>query len=256
VKNDSDSDDSDSDDSDAEKEDDEIINLVEPKQDENQVEEETFEYGDVMDGSHTHRDEQIDMDEDIGGKSVASVAVASGIVGGSLVMKNKKRNMIITGIIVSGVIALISYFIWKKISDMKKELERVEIQQNMLLNDKDVEVITLDTIESYIRDQQGSQEHVSEDTVTESTDGDVTTNSQDKLDTITEEDETEASNEQVKLVKVKLEQMPKSIVPPTKEPIILDGAGDEDDKKKEVFEDAVDDVISIEDDLSVLQKKL
>jgi len=203
-----------------------------------------------MDGSHTHRDEQIDMDEDIGGKSVASVAVASGIVGGSLVMKNKKRNMIITGIIVSGVIALISYFIWKKISDMKKELERVEIQQNMLLNDKDVEVITLDTIESYIRDQQGSQEHVSEDTVTESTDGDVTTNSQDKLDTITEEDETEASNEQVKLVKVKLEQMPKSIVPPTKEPIILDGAGDEDDKKKEVFEDAVDDVISIEDDLS------
>ena len=243
---DSDSDDSDSDDSDLEldekdknDDEDEIINLEEPKQDEQGMEE-TFEYGDVMDGSHTPQEDQIDMDEDIGGKSVASLAMASGIVGGSLVMKNKRRNIIITGVIISGVIAIVSYLIWKKITEMKEELKRVELQQNMVLNDKDVEVITLDTIEGYIREQQNAQEYVDEDEETTET-SDFSQSIPTKLDTIVEEP---------KLVEVKIEKMPKSIIPPTRTPIVLDGADDSNEQCGEIFEDAIDNAISIEDDLS------
>ena len=113
-----------------------------------------FSYGEVMGDNQP----EIMMDDDIGGRSVASLAVASGIMGTGVIAKKYNKTTILTGVLVTGFVVFVSYMVWRKVQELKKDIERLELQQTMTLNDKDVEVITLDTIDTYIKDQEKQEE--------------------------------------------------------------------------------------------------
>lgn len=90
-------------------------------------------------------------DEDIGGQSVASASVvAAGLVGSSMVTSNRKGVMVVA-LVSFGIMTIVIYTLWKKINEMRKEIKELEKQQDMGLNDKDVQSITTQVLEDFLR---------------------------------------------------------------------------------------------------------
>ena len=132
----------------SEESDGDVIETIDEK------EEDQFEYGDVLvdvASSHHPDGKGQDFDEDIGGESVASVMLATGAIGYSI--HKSKKGLVAMGILFVGIVMVSSYVIWRKFKEMKEEIKRLELQQNMSLSDKDVEVITLNTIDGFIKQQ-------------------------------------------------------------------------------------------------------
>lgn len=113
---------------------------------------ESFEYGEVIDGDSRRVDSNIShFDEDIGGQSIASASVvAAGLVGCAAAKKSNKK-MFLFGAVFLGIVGIASYLIWMKVNEMRKELKKLELQQNMVLDEKDIEVVVADTIEGYLK---------------------------------------------------------------------------------------------------------
>ena len=91
-------------------------------------------------------------DEDIGGQSVASASVvAAGLAGCSMVSSSKRKGMLIVAVVSLGIMTIVVYTLWQKIREMRKELKELEKQQDMGLNDKDVQSITTQVLEDFLR---------------------------------------------------------------------------------------------------------
>ena len=182
-----------------------------------------FSYGEVMGDNQP----EIMMDDDIGGRSVASLAVASGIMGTGVIAKKYNKTTILTGVLVTGFVVFVSYMVWRKVQELKKDIERLELQQTMTLNDKDVEVITLDTIDTYIKDQEKQEELEKEEKRVEQDEKEVEKEVEQvkvkmTLDTIQEEIVEKVEEEPKNVEKSKVEEHkveePKVEEPKIKEP--------------------------------------
>lgn len=115
-----------------------------------------FEYPDVIDGASKIGKAENAYDEDIGGQAVDSVSVlAAGVAGTALV---GRKSSLVLGLCASGIVAYVIYLLWIKIGELRKEVARLEKQQDMGLNDKDVKVITTQVLEDFLKHGECSGE--------------------------------------------------------------------------------------------------
>lgn len=114
----------------------------------------SFQFEDVLDAG-SQSIEGV-FDEDIGGQSIegSSIAIAAGLGYGL----SRKTTVLFYGVILSGVIALVMYVVWRKMKKLKSELETLERQQEMSISDKDVRVITTQVIEEFLNSEAPLQE--------------------------------------------------------------------------------------------------
>ena len=112
-----------------------------------------FEYGEVIDNNSSHNvdSKTPHFDEDIGGQSIASASIVAAGLLGCTVDKKSNKNMFLFGAVFLGIIGIASYFIWMKVNEMKKEISKLELQQNMVLDEKDIESVVAETIEGYLK---------------------------------------------------------------------------------------------------------
>lgn len=141
---------------------------------------ERFDYEDVIDDtSNTPSKNQV-HDEDIGGEVVATAS----IVGASAVSSFRGKRSLIIYIVVMLVVACILYYMWTKIHDLKKKILQLEQQQEMSLNDRDVQAISSQVIEDYLREEDEAED-TSESGTTTSADNRVL----DTIDEVSEEND-------------------------------------------------------------------
>ena len=238
---DSDSGSEDSDDS-SEEEDDELSesdddDSEESSDDESENEEpDIFEYPDVIEGASKIGDVPNLFDEDIGGQTIDSASiVAAGAVGSAIF---GKRNNIVIGIAVAGVLSYIMYLLYAKIADLRKEISNLERQQEMGLNDKDVQEISTQVLEDFLRE---GVNNVADVDVTDSVIDEV-------IDDVLEERTYEVVDEGIVdegIVDNVVDELPDEVVDEVSDEVV-DEVSDEVPKEvvSDVINKVVDDVLS------------
>lgn len=152
-----------------------------PKQQQDKDETVQFDFEEVIDdASKTPQSGHIE-DEDIGGEVVTA---ATTIAGASAVSCFHAKRSLLVGIAVAVLVACALYYIWRKFEDMKNKLLQLQQQQEMSLNDRDVQVISSQVLQDYLR-----EEDAKEDMSDYNTSGTDTSADNDALQTIEETSE-------------------------------------------------------------------
>ena len=111
---------------------------------------EAFEYAEVIDDGSKPIPTDAPHDEDLGGEAIAAASTVAGVT--ALSSMRLRRNLIIGAIITAlGAVAL--YYLWRKMQDMKKKICQLEQQQEMGLNDRDVQFISSQVLEDYLKQE-------------------------------------------------------------------------------------------------------
>lgn len=143
---------------------------------------EPFEYAEVIDDASKTASGDAAHDEDLGGEAIAA---ASTIAGASVLSGLRGKRGLVLGILLTAILACALYFIWRKMQDMKNKIIQLEKQQEMGLNDRDVQVISSQVLEDYLKqdpeDADDEDHQVSHsrrlDTIMEIASGDCESNS-------------------------------------------------------------------------------
>ena len=134
-----------------------------------QLEPTNFEYPEVIDDGSTAGKVRTTQDEDLGGESVAA---ASAVAGVTALSAFRLRRSFILGIIVTAIGACALFYLWRKMRELKKKISQLEQQQEMGLNDRDVQFISSQVLQDYLKPEQMA----AHDTRTEPPTHDTTTN--------------------------------------------------------------------------------
>ena len=107
-----------------------------------------FEYTEVIDDTCKAAPADPPCDDDLGGEAIAAASTVAGVT--ALSSMRLRRNVII-GVILAALGAMALYYVWRKIQDMKKKIAQLEQQQEMGLNDRDVQCISTQVLQDYLK---------------------------------------------------------------------------------------------------------
>lgn len=107
-----------------------------------------FEYTEVIDDTSKAVPADPPCDDDLGGEAIAAASTVAGVT--ALSSMRLRRNLII-GVILAALGAVALYYVWRKIQDMKKKIAQLEQQQEMGLNDRDVQCISTQVLQDYLK---------------------------------------------------------------------------------------------------------
>ena len=107
-----------------------------------------FEYSEVIDDTCKAAPADPPCDDDLGGEAVAATSAVAGVA--AMSSMRLRRNVII-GVILAVVGAMALYYVWRKIQDMKTKIAQLMQQQEMGLNDRDVQCISTQVLQDYLK---------------------------------------------------------------------------------------------------------
>eukprot|EP00752_Nemacystus_decipiens_P004382 g4005.t1 len=144
-----------------------------------------FEYAEVIDDASKAEPADAPHDEDLGGEVITAASAVAGVAAFSGM--RSRRNLIV-GVVLAALGAIALYYIWRKMQDMKNKISRLEKQQDMGLNDKDVQCISSQVLEDYLKQVEAEDDGDEANEPSDDGSDDATSSSLDTIPEGTSED--------------------------------------------------------------------